>query len=62
MTAFYIFIFRAILGGIFAVLLTRFFYPKASIVGMIAIAIFLVGMAYVMEKFHKRKRKAARKG
>jgi uncharacterized membrane protein len=61
MTAFYIFIFRAILGGIFAVLLTRFFYPKASIVGMIAIAIFLVGMAYVMETFHKRKRKAARK-
>jgi hypothetical protein len=28
---------------------------------MIAIAIFLVGMAYVMETFHKRKRKAARK-
>jgi hypothetical protein len=62
MTAFYIFIFRAILGGLFAVLLTRFFYPKASIAGMIAIAIFLVGMAYVMETFHKRKRKAAKKG
>jgi len=62
MTAFYIFIFRAILGGIFAVLLTRFFYPKASIAGMMAIAIFLVGMAYVMETFHKRKKKAAKKG
>jgi len=62
MTAFYKFIFRAILGGLFAVLLTRFFYPKASMAGTIAIAVFLVGMAYVMETFHKRKRKAERKG
>jgi hypothetical protein len=55
-TPFYIFIFRAVLGGLFAVLLTRFFYPKAPIAGVIAIAIFLVGMAYLTENFRKRRK------
>jgi membrane-bound ClpP family serine protease len=44
------------LGGLFAVLLTRFFYPKAPIAGVIGIAIFLVGMAYLTENFRKRKK------
>jgi hypothetical protein len=56
LAAFYIFVFRAVLGSGFAVLLMRFFYPKASIAAVIAVAILLVGMAYVMENFHKRKR------
>lgn len=57
MAAFYIFVFRAVLGAGFAVLLMRFFYPKASIVAVIGVAILLVGMAYVMENFRKRKRR-----
>jgi hypothetical protein len=56
LTAFYIFVIRAILGGFFAVLVTRFFYPKATILGIIAVAICLVGMAYVFEHFRKRKK------
>ena len=56
MSAFYIFVIRAILGGFFAVLLTRFFYPKANIVGVIGFAIGLVGLAYITEYFRKRRK------
>ncbi|MBW2019852.1 MAG: hypothetical protein JRI58_03200 [Deltaproteobacteria bacterium] len=55
MSAFYIFVIRAILGALFAVLLTRFFYPRATIVGIIAVAICLVGLAYITEYSRKRK-------
>nr|HID59418.1 hypothetical protein [Desulfobacterales bacterium] len=48
---FYIFVLRIILGVIFAVLITRIFYPKASIVGIVAVLVFLVGMAYLIEYF-----------
>lgn len=61
MTAFYIFVIRAILGGLFAVLTTRFFFPRAPIIGIIALAIFLVGMAYVTEYFRKRKKSPYKK-
>ena len=50
-----IFTIRAILGAAFAVLLSRFFYPRANIVYVIALGIFLVGMAYVMEYFRNKK-------
>lgn len=56
MSAFYIFVIRAILGGFFAVLLTRFFSRWTTIPGVMAVAIVLVGMAYVMEYFRKRKK------
>jgi hypothetical protein len=56
LSAFYIFVIRAILGGFFAVLLTRFFYPKANIVGVIGFAIGLVGLAYITEYFRKRRK------
>ena len=56
MSAFYIFIIRAIMGVLFAVLLTRFFYPKAGIVGIMGFAIGLVGLAYITESFRKRKK------
>lgn len=56
MTTFYIFVMRAILGAIFAVLLTRFFYPRATIAGVMAVAVFIVGMAYVVEYFRKRRK------
>ena len=56
MTPFYIFVMRAILGAIFAVLLTRFFYPRATIAGVMAVAVIIVGMAYVVEYFRKRRK------
>ena len=56
MSAFYIFVIWAILGGFFAVLLTKFFYPRATIVGTAGFAIGLVGLAYITEHFRKRKK------
>jgi putative Mn2+ efflux pump MntP len=50
------FVIRAILGVVFAMLLTRFFYPNASVPGIIGFAIGLVGLAYITEQFRKRKK------
>jgi len=54
-TKFHIFVIRAVLGVVFAVLMTRFFYGKVDIIYVVGLAIFLVGMAYVLEYFRKRK-------
>jgi predicted Na+-dependent transporter len=56
LTALVIFIIRAILGAMFAVLLTRFFYPRASIAWVLALVVLLVGLAYVTESFRKRRK------
>ena len=56
MSALIIFVIRAILGVIFAVLLTRFFYPKATMLGTAGFAIGLVGLAYITERFRKRRK------
>jgi uncharacterized membrane protein HdeD (DUF308 family) len=56
MNALIIFTIRAVTGIIGAVLVTRFFHPKAGIVELVGLAIFLVGVAYVMEAFRKRKK------
>ncbi len=55
-TRFYIFVMRVILGAICAVVLSRFFYPNASLPIIMAIGIGLVCAAYVMEYFHRRKK------
>ena len=52
---FNIFIIRAVFGAVFAVVLTRMFYGKVEIVYVIGLAVFLVGMAYVMEYFRKKR-------
>jgi len=51
-----IFVIRAVFGAVFAVLLSRIFYPAANLVHVIALGIFLVGMAYVSEYFRNRKK------
>jgi predicted Na+-dependent transporter len=51
-----IFVIRAILGAAFADLLSRFFFPRANIVHVAGLGIFLVGMAYVMEYFRNKKK------
>ena len=56
MTAFYIFIIRVIMGILFAILVTRLFYPEAGMVWVILVAAVLVGMAYIFESYRKRKR------
>jgi uncharacterized membrane protein HdeD (DUF308 family) len=55
-TQFNIFIIRAVFGAVFAVVLTRMFYGKVEIVYVSGLAVFLVGMAYVLEYFRKRKK------
>ena len=56
MTQFNIFIIRAVFGAVFAVVLTRMFYGKVEIVYVAGLTVFLVGMAYVLEYFRKRKK------
>jgi len=53
---FNIFIIRAVFGAVFAVVLTRMFYGKIEIVYVAGLAVFLVGMAYVMEYFRKKRK------
>ena len=56
MGRFYIFVIRAILGIVFAVVLSRFFYPDAQLVYVIALGIFLVAMAYFFEYLRTNKK------
>ncbi|MDY6838895.1 MAG: hypothetical protein SWH78_13080 [Thermodesulfobacteriota bacterium] len=56
MTRFYIFLIRVIMGGLFAVLLSRFFFPQASIGWVVALGVLVVGLAYLSERFRKRKK------
>jgi len=55
-TQFNIFIIRAVFGAVFAVILTRMFYGKVELVYVAGLAVFLVGMAYVLEYFRKRRK------
>jgi purine-cytosine permease-like protein len=50
-----IFIIRAVLGILFAVFLSRFFYPEASMVFTIGLCIALVALAYLAEYLRRRK-------
>ncbi|NNF98130.1 MAG: hypothetical protein HKM93_02035 [Desulfobacteraceae bacterium] len=50
-----IFIIRAILGVVFAVILTRFFYPDVAIHYVAGLGAILVGLAYFAEYLRGRK-------
>ncbi len=54
MNKFHVFVVRAILGAVFAVILSRFFYPSINIAFVMGLGIVLVGLAYVSEYFHQR--------
>jgi hypothetical protein len=51
---FQIFFIRAILGAVFAVVVTRMFYGQVHIGYVIGLAIILVGLAYFAEFLRKR--------
>jgi len=55
---FNVFVIRAILGIVFAVVLSRFFYPGTKIAYVIGLSIFLIGMAYFFEYLRKNKTKS----
>jgi hypothetical protein len=54
-TKFHIFVIRAILGGFFAVLITRFFYGRVEPLYIAGLAVILVGLAYFAEFLRHRK-------
>lgn len=54
MSGFHIFVIRAVLGAVFAVILSRFFFPSANPALVMGLGILLVGLAYVSEYFHNR--------
>ena len=56
MSPFIIFAIRAILGIVFAILVMRIFHPDAGMVTVMIVAVILVGLAYILESFRKRKR------
>jgi len=52
---FQIFIIRAVIGAVFAVVLTRMFYGKVHIAYVVGLAIIMVGLAYFAEYLRHRK-------
>jgi hypothetical protein len=56
LTQFHIFIIRAILGAVFAVILSRMFYPEANAIYVAGLGIILVGLAYFAEYLRNRKK------
>ena len=51
----YIFVLRAILGGVIAVVIARTFRPDGGIIVVVALAILMVGTAYLLDYFRKQK-------
>jgi hypothetical protein len=51
-----IFIIRVILGAVFAVIISRFFYPEAKIAYMAGLGIILVSLAYFAEYLRNRRK------
>lgn len=52
-----IFIIRAILGVVFAVIIARTFYPQLEVIKVVGLGIILVGLAYFAEYLRTRKRR-----
>lgn len=52
----HVFIIRAVLGVVFGVFLSRFFYPQAPLVFIIGLVLVLVGLAYLTEYLRNRKK------
>jgi hypothetical protein len=57
LTQFHIFIIRAILGAVFAVVLSRMFFPAANTIYVAGLGVILVGLAYFAEYLRNRKKK-----
>ena len=62
LTQFHIFIIRAILGAVFAVILSRMFYPEANLIYVAGLGVILVGLAYFAEYLRNRKKQQPKRG
>jgi hypothetical protein len=56
-----IFVVRAVLGIIFAMLVMRVFHPESGMVAVMILAVILVGLAYIFESFRKQKKNSGGK-
>jgi hypothetical protein len=56
MNQFQIFVIRAIVGLVFAVIVTRMFYGRINPLYVAGLAIILVGLAYFAEYLRKRRK------
>jgi hypothetical protein len=56
MNQFQIFVIRAIVGLVFAVIVTRMFYGRVNPLYVAGLAIILVGLAYFAEYLRKRRK------
>ena len=52
-----IFVIRAVIGLVFAVILTRMFYGRIDPMYIAGLAVILVGLAYFSEYLRKRRKK-----
>ena len=57
MNQFQIFIIRAVIGAVFAVVLTRIFYGRVHLAYVVGLAIIMVGLAYFAEYLRQRRNK-----
>ena len=57
MNQFQIFIIRAVIGVVFAVVLTRMFYGRVHLAYVVGLAIIMVGLAYFAEYLRHRRNK-----
>ena len=49
------FVIRAILGAVFAVVISRLFYPNANLIHVAGLGVILVGLAYFAQYLRKRR-------
>ena len=57
MSAFQLFVIRAVLGVVFAVIATRMWFGEVAIGYVIGLALIMVGLAYFAEYLRHRKRR-----
>ena len=50
----YIFLLRAILGGVISIVIARTFRPNGGPLTVVVLAVLLVGTAYLLDYFRKR--------
>jgi uncharacterized membrane protein YoaK (UPF0700 family) len=50
-------IIRAVLGAVFGVVLSRFFFPNAPVHLVVMLCLILFGLAYLTEYLRQRKKK-----
>lgn len=62
LSGFYIFVIRAFLGIMFSVFIIRFFYGQVDPIYVLGLAFFLVGFAYILEYWRKKKELESQKG